>query len=192
MKKLLVLSLFLLSSISVFADDISDFQIEGISIGNSLLDYYNEEIIINSKLNYFETERQYYVVGIYNNLTTYDAVEIYLKTNDENYEIKTIGGKFLINNQKHCLGMKDDITADIKNLFKNTKQHNLIKNHDFDNSGKSKQHISQFNIDGYSTHVRVECAFYSKKIKNDFNYSDTLNVVAMDKEISEWISGGYR
>ncbi len=48
MKKLLILlfSLFFLSSPSVFADDISDFQIEGISIGDSLLDYMTEEEIL--------------------------------------------------------------------------------------------------------------------------------------------------
>ena len=45
MKKLLLLlfSLFFISSPSVFADDISDFQIDGISIGDSLLDYYSIE-----------------------------------------------------------------------------------------------------------------------------------------------------
>ena len=30
------------------------------------------------------------------------------------------------------------------------------------------------------------------QIKNDYNYEDTLNVVAMDKEIAEWINDGYR
>ena len=48
MKKLLILlfSLFVFSSPSVFADDISDFQIEGISIGESLLDYMTENEIL--------------------------------------------------------------------------------------------------------------------------------------------------
>ena len=48
MKKLLILlfSIFFLSSHSVFADDISDFQIEGISIGDSLLDYMTEDEIL--------------------------------------------------------------------------------------------------------------------------------------------------
>ena len=59
MKKLLILlfSFFLLSSSSVFADDISDFEIEGISIGDSLLDYMTEEEIIDeiekNKDNYY-------------------------------------------------------------------------------------------------------------------------------------------
>ena len=48
MKKILILlfSLFFLNSTSVIADDISDFSIEGISIGDSLLDYMSEEEIL--------------------------------------------------------------------------------------------------------------------------------------------------
>ena len=54
MKKLLVLlfSFFLLSSQTVFADDISKFEIEGVSIGDSLLDYMTEkEILTEIKIN---------------------------------------------------------------------------------------------------------------------------------------------
>ncbi len=51
MKKLstyLFLILFSLSAPS-FADDIRDFEIEGMSIGDSLLDYFSEEEITNKK-----------------------------------------------------------------------------------------------------------------------------------------------
>ena len=44
MKILLTLFVLFFSS-SVFAEDISDFQIEGISVGESLLDYMSEEEI---------------------------------------------------------------------------------------------------------------------------------------------------
>ena len=44
MKILLTLFVLLFSS-SVFADDISDLEIEGISVGDSLLNYYSEEDI---------------------------------------------------------------------------------------------------------------------------------------------------
>ena len=64
MKKLLILlfSIFFLSSPSVFADDISDFEIEGISIGDSLLDYMTEDEINNSKRNYTKSKK-YYAIG---------------------------------------------------------------------------------------------------------------------------------
>ena len=45
MKKTLIILVSLFSSL-VFANDISDFQIEGISIGDSLLDYMSEKEIL--------------------------------------------------------------------------------------------------------------------------------------------------
>ena len=40
---------FLLFSSFVFAEDISSFEIEGMSVGESLLDYFNKEEILNNK-----------------------------------------------------------------------------------------------------------------------------------------------
>ena len=47
MKKLSTYLFLILFSFSApsFADDIRDFQIEGMSLGDSLLDYYSEEEI---------------------------------------------------------------------------------------------------------------------------------------------------
>ena len=36
------------------ADDISDFQIEGMSVGDSALNYFSEELIERNKRNYFK------------------------------------------------------------------------------------------------------------------------------------------
>ena len=43
--KILLTLFVLLFSPSVLAEDISDFQIEGMSVGDSLLDYFSEEEI---------------------------------------------------------------------------------------------------------------------------------------------------
>ena len=52
------LTLFvLLFSFSMLADDISDFQIEGMSIGDSALDYFSEEEINSGgRSNYKESD----------------------------------------------------------------------------------------------------------------------------------------
>ena len=44
------------------ADDIRDFEIEGISIDDSLLNYMTANEIRNNTLPYFEDERNYYIV----------------------------------------------------------------------------------------------------------------------------------
>ena len=56
MKKLSTYLFLILFSFSApsFADDISEFEIEGISIGDSMLDFFSEEEIKNNiKLDYF-------------------------------------------------------------------------------------------------------------------------------------------
>ena len=59
MKRLLtILILIFTLQTSSWADDIRDFQIEGISIGDSLLDYFNEnEIKRGMKLDYYKSKK---------------------------------------------------------------------------------------------------------------------------------------
>ena len=51
------------------ADDISDFEIEGISIGDSLLDYYNEEEILTQKkiTGFLYPNKDYFTARLQNN-----------------------------------------------------------------------------------------------------------------------------
>ena len=53
--KILITFLVLLFSSSVLADDISDFEIEGISIGDSLLEYYSKTQIKNANKTIYPT-----------------------------------------------------------------------------------------------------------------------------------------
>ena len=48
------------------ADDISDFEIEGMSIGDSLLNYFSEEEILKNNINYPYKDDKYFVVGFKN------------------------------------------------------------------------------------------------------------------------------
>ena len=78
------------------ADDIRDFEIEGMSIGDSLLDYFSENEINNSRRNY-GSNLKYYVVGISKNIEIYETIDIYLKSGDKSYEIKSIAGYIFMN-----------------------------------------------------------------------------------------------
>ena len=55
MKILLTLFVLFFSS-SVLAGDISDFEIEGISIGDSLLDHFNKDLIELEKYSEYSLE----------------------------------------------------------------------------------------------------------------------------------------
>ena len=89
--KLFVTILVLIFSFQSWAkaDDIRDFEMEGMSIGDSLLDYFNEEIIKNSYSGAQYPNKEF-IIYYFNNLpnfTTYDAVTVAVKANDKNYYI---------------------------------------------------------------------------------------------------------
>ena len=82
--RVFIIVLFLIFSLQTWikADDISDFQIEGMSIGDSLLDHFTEEEINKSLINDYPNSDKYKRVQIikHKRLKTYDAMHIlYLK-----------------------------------------------------------------------------------------------------------------
>ena len=136
MKKLLIFlfSLFFLSAPSVFADDISDFEIEGISIGDSLLDYMTkDEILEGIELNkdgysYLKEPNKYVEVYLFNYSSTYEAgLSFFIKNNstnkyinnkNEKYTILSIRGmKNYIEDFDSCIQKRDEIAADLSHVF---------------------------------------------------------------------------
>ena len=97
----------------------------------------NKGEIKNSELNYFSPKRKYYVIGVIDNLKNYDQIEIYLKSNDKKYEIKTISGMIKIENLDACLSKKKEIVNNINGLFFNVTKDTGVKSHEADKTGKS-------------------------------------------------------
>jgi hypothetical protein len=90
MKKLLgivVLGLFLLNPSQ--ADDIREFQIEGMSVGDSLLDYLSEEEILKElekgKDEYSWTDKKFGDVYIYKETENQEYVSASVKRKDKKY-----------------------------------------------------------------------------------------------------------
>ena len=195
MKKILILLLFLIISLhsQTRADDIREFEIEGMSIGVSLLNYMSVNEIKNNTLKYFDDERKYYVVGNTYNLKTYEQIEIYLKTGDKNYIIRTLGG-FINMEQDECLSMKKEIDKEFKEIFSNLNIYSATKKHDWDKSGKSKQIQTNYVFGANASkenHIRTECVVWSEEIKKKDGFIDNLLVIAMTEEIIKWIGDGY-
>ena len=189
MKKLLLIFIFTFIFQNLTkADDIRDFQVEGISIGDSLLDYMTVKEIKNADRNYVKNKK-YYVVGYYKNLKTYETMDLYLKSGDNKYIVRAIGGTIFMD-MKKCLVKKDIIVDELKSLFPNIIPETFSGKHIFDKSGKSKQHQTYFSLIN-DDHIRVECVDWSNKISNEKNWQDNLAVGVVSTEILLWIDSGY-
>ena len=192
MKRLLLILILILSFQSGSkADDIRDFKVEGMSVGDELSDFMSINEIKENTLPYFKDKRKYYVVAIIDNLKKYDQVEIYLKSNDTSYEIKTILAGVIIENFNKCIKQKKEIVKILDEMFKNVEKVSAVKKHDADPTGNSKHYVDQYNLN-YPDHIRVECTKFSEQIKNDGMAQNSLNIVVMSKEINDWIASGYR
>ena len=177
------------------ADDIRDFQIEGMSIGDSLLDYMTKNEIKSSKRNYFTDIRKYYVVGISNNLKNYEVVDVYLKTGDNKYIIRTLGGMLTLNTLDSCLAKKNSLKKEFDKVLSHLPNKDHVKEHEFDKTGTSKQYQQVYYFGDASkrdNHIRIECDNWSNKIKKEKGFNDGLNVVFMTTEILDWVYSGYK
>ena len=124
MKHFLLVVLFVLGIQSwTKADDIRDFEIEGISIGDSVLEYFSEKKIKENTWDYFKNKE--FTPLQFDNppfAKTYDAIDIQYKTEDKNYKIEGLSGIILYRDKskiKDCYKKMDNILSEIRSLFSN-------------------------------------------------------------------------
>ena len=102
--RLIFLLLITISPFKTFSNDFN-FTIEGISLGDSLLNYMSEsEILQNSitQYEYFENSNFYSVQYIHQeNFNIFQFVQVELKKNDTSYRIYGIGGNMGMAFPKH-------------------------------------------------------------------------------------------
>ena len=183
MKILLTFFVFFFPSL-LLANDISDFEIEGMSIGDSALDYFSEEEIKNNLQNYYN-DNTYLVTELefLSSFKVYDAIQIHFKNSDKNYFIESITG-FLDypNNIHECYDKKNQINDKISFLFQNMQNDKYDFPHNGDKSGKSIVSVSEFFNDDF--YIRVSCTAWAKEL----GYLDTLQVAIDKTEFLDWVA----
>jgi hypothetical protein len=171
------------------ADDIKDFEIEGISIGDSLLDFFTKVSIDKKKSykqNYNDDE---FVLLRFNSPNQkdfiYPMIRFHIKKNDEDYLIYHIGGNKNLS-YSLCKKEKKIITEDLTKLFsKDLRQDYPEKSHAYDKTGNSKTISSYFDLD--NGRIRIMCTFWSKKLKSEKRWKDSLTVNIYSEEFINWL-----
>ena len=169
------------------ADDIRDFEIEGMSIGDSLLEYIDLNKInslFTSQTSGSKKYKRYYEVIEVNN---YEGVDVWVLENDSNYIIQSLTGFIeYTKNISECYSKKKEIVKSLENELK-IKSYSYITNYD---NNTSKSDVSDFSFKNGK--VRVWCTDYSKK-KEDKGYGDFLGVTVSDAKFLYWIDNeAYR
>ena len=125
MKKLLgIVVLVLLLSTSAYTDNIKNFQIERISIGDSALDYFSESELEDNELDWHNYSYKEYSTSLLPGRSIYDWFQISYKSDDDNFIIEGLAGILVKKkyDDDECNKELDTTALDISKLFKNTKQ----------------------------------------------------------------------
>ncbi len=173
------------------ADNIRELEIEGIVIGDSLLDHFSKqeiksEMVSSVKYNYLNDPDKFTHVEFvqHSSLKIYDSIQIFVKNNPGKYEIFGIIGKlYFIKNINECAPKRDQIVNDLKLVLKKIEASDpIIKSHPADKSGESKvdQIAFWFNNDDL---VIAECYDWSEKM----GYYDNLKVNILTDEVNKWL-----
>ena len=197
--KTLLTFFILFFSYSVVAEDISDFEIEGISIGDSLLDHFSEEEIIKeieeNKYMYENLEQgRFGEVYKYEGLETYDYISFLVKIDlgskfiskknkrDNKFIIQNIRGKINFNDDiRGCKKQQNEIVKEFSAIFKNVKKIEQSWN---DEEGKYNKVDFIFPSGG---RIKVQCKDWKESITNEYGYKDGLDVVIRTDEVFQWM-----
>ena len=170
MKKLLAIIILCSYFITPLqANDIRDFQIEGISLRDKLTDHLSiEEIKKNSK-DYYD-KKNFIPVQIKAsklNSNVYDKIEFNIKTNDKEYIIHSLAGIIFFDDINKCyIEQKKIFDNDLKNLFGETPGiivHDFEKKVHFgDKTRKSTFKTGKYVFPSLDSIV-IDCNHYSKE-----------------------------
>ena len=180
MKTFLTLFVLLFSSL-VFAESISDFEIEGISVGDSALDFFSEKQIKENEWDYYDDKT---FTPVQNDklpfFTTYDAVDFHYKTGDKEYIIYGLTGVlYFKNNIKECYPKMDEIFENLSDLFTNANiLDKMVTSAPWDKNTTKTDAV--FELDSGS--VTVACYDYSEEDGN----MDNLSVELFTNELRYW------
>ena len=175
------------------ADDIKDFQIEGMSIGDSLLDYVNNRTIKNSRKYEYNDDKFYTIDLILDNFKTYYAVQIHLKAGDQKFIIYGIGGAIKFGNPgkyspqsiEKCKKQMNVIEKDLDIIFTSSDKQSAqaVGQGDYDPDAV-RDEIYYTLVNG---HIYLQCVTWGEKIKKKDYLFDSLRVTLLNLEFYNWI-----
>lgn len=171
------------------ADDIRDFEIEGMTVGDSLLNYIslNDIKIAEENPSYYK-DNKYVTVFIKKELSQYQDLQIVYKPNDTEYIIHEIKGTVdFEDNIEKCKVTREQILKSVVNLFPNAENIPEVKAHEYD---QSKQSIvySTWLFPKKGGFIHIACTDWGAEMYKKHLWVDNLEVVIGSEEFRRFLT----
>ena len=173
---------------SAMADDIRDFEMEGISVEDSLLDHFSKEEISNALQMKYPKSDKYTKYQFKINSSEYDNISFHIKKNDPKFKIYEIsGGTFFNKNFSKCKKHKADVINDLKSITKNLIEDSYRFYYENLEDGKSYADVVDFKYSNGDL-IRMWCVNWSEKVEKNLNYGDNFSISLTPLKHINWIN----
>tara|TARA_B100001057_G_scaffold464870_1_gene520433 strand:+ start:313 stop:912 length:600 start_codon:yes stop_codon:yes gene_type:complete len=181
--------LFFLQTTVNAEDELSQFSIEGMSIGDSLLEYFSRNQIQDSlsRPTFYPKSNKFKVILFESqNKDLYDYLNITLKNNDNDFIIYALRGEKEMSIE-NCFNKKLDQINGIENIL------NYVDKSDYKSSygdlyGNSVAHVTDYYLQDNSL-IRIFCSDFDNTndiVKKNL-WNDSLEVSISSKEFSVFL-----
>tara|TARA_B100000965_G_scaffold338894_1_gene306302 strand:+ start:199 stop:786 length:588 start_codon:yes stop_codon:yes gene_type:complete len=172
----------------VKADDISEFEIDEMRVGVSLLKYYSKSEIKNQLPKMSTSYTSDKIKRIFFNPTKdskYFQYNFHF-INDGSYQIVELkGGIFYENKKQECYKKMLSVSKDIEESIKYISKDTYTFKHTADKTGKSIVKRIALIVNGGQ--INISCFSWGKEIKEERPWRDTLQVSIATDEYMDWI-----
>jgi hypothetical protein len=189
MKKLLIILLLTFACHSFTkADDISDFEIEGISLGDSLLDYFSKSKIKNF-YNYDDmpSDMKFRIAEFYpkdyKKMKKYDAMQVYYKPEDNNFIVYGINGALDCFSNTECETTYKNVVNDFSKNFDSGKEEKFKLSDDPSGKSHSKMYIIKLS--------NGDISISYKNWSEETRWQDSVTIEIAFYEIDKWIRNNW-
>ena len=189
MKNLLLILLLSISQITS-ADELSDFEVLGMSIDDNLLDFITEDEVLDeidkrktlNRYSHLKEPNKFLEITVSkqeNDL--YDGAEVFIKnTIPRDNTIHGIRGyRYYIEDFDACIKKRNQIAEILTNFFPDAKTGSLIT------EGKNKI-TDNFSIGNLERIIDVNCIDLEETYRLKNNFSEGLEFIIRNKEFSDW------
>ena len=172
------------------AENISDFQIGGFSLNESLLDKYTEKEIKKAKRKTGFKSKKYSKYIFFGKFDPYDMIVIYTKKKDKSYITVSIAGFISFDlNWEGCIEEQDSTSEEVQKLFPNSKKRVDEFVHQQDKTGESFERDVIFVLSS-GEEIGSACQRWGKKYKAKYRSKDQLQVFLDTNEYAAWLRDG--
>jgi len=159
------------------ADDISEFEIEGMSVGDSLLDHISENEINESfKSASYYKNKVFAEIILKKKLSEYDFLQVALQPNDDKFIIHSISlYKDYPNQIDKCLIEKEKVIKDSIDILSKAQREDENAKFLGDKSGNSFFYISSFYLSS-GGFFNIKCEDYGEEVFKSSGWIDALSL----------------